>query len=409
MPPLTRVLAGALLLAVAAAAQERPPALVDVAPVVQENIALERRFVGTVRPRRISIVGSETAGRVVDYPLREGQRVKRGEALATLDTAAVDIRIRAAQAELKLRQVMLRELRNGSRPEEIANAKAVVVRAEAEIELRKWRHESATKLFRNQTISEDEVKETLFALRAAEARLIEARSSLALAEQGPRKERVEQAEVQVVIREAEVARLIDEKQRHVARAPFDGYVVRISTEVGQRLAAGDSIATIAELDEVEVLVPVPTAAANRLRTGGTVTVVIASLPAKESRLAGTLVAIVPQADERGRTIPVRVRIKNPIVNGVPRLKAGMLAMAILPVGDAAPTLLVPKDAIVLGGASPIVYVVSEQNTAQPVPVELGAGHGERIAVRGNLQVGAKVVVRGNERLHPGRKIRIRNG
>ena len=94
---------------------------------------------------------------------------------------------------------------------------------------------------------------------------------------------------------------------------------------------------------------------------------------------------------------------------MPRLKAGDLAIAILPVGDAAPTLLVPKDAIVLGGPAPIVYVVGEDSSVRPVPVELGAGHGERIAVQGQLQPGAKVVVRGNERLTPGRKIRARNG
>ena len=396
-----------LLCTLPAGAQGQPPALVDVAPVVEETVAVSRRFVGTVRPRRISIVGSEANGRVIDYPLREGQRVKKGDVLAKLDPTALGIRMRAAQAEMKLRQVMLAELKNGSRPEEIAEAKAVVARVEAEIELRKWRHESAAKLFRNQTISEDEVKETLYTLRAAEARLVEARSVLALTEQGPRKERVLQAEVQVEIRKAEVDRLADELTRLVARAPFDGYVVKTSTELGQRVSAGDPIATLAELDRVEVVVPVPTAAASRLRTGGPVTVSVASLPANQSRFTGTLVAIVPLADERGRTIPVRVLIKNRVVDGVPVLKAGTLALAILPVGDAAPTLLVPKDAIVLGGAAPIVYVVGPDNAAMPVAVVLGAGHGTRVAVTGNLQAGAQVVVRGNERLHPGRKIQVR--
>ena len=46
----------------AAVAQGMPPALVDVAKAEIAEVALARRFVGTIRPRRISVVGSETGG-----------------------------------------------------------------------------------------------------------------------------------------------------------------------------------------------------------------------------------------------------------------------------------------------------------------------------------------------------------
>jgi multidrug efflux pump subunit AcrA (membrane-fusion protein) len=69
--------------------------------------------------------------------------------------------------------------------------------------------------------------------------------------------------------------------------------------------------------------------------------------------------------------------------------------------------MVPKDAIVLGGTSPLVIVVETAEgkktagTARPVPVTLGISTGDLIQVDGQLRAGQLIVVRGNERLRPG--------
>jgi len=396
-----------LLPAIAVAQQERPPALVDVAKAEIVEAALARKFVGTIRPKRVSIVGSETGGRIVEYPLREGMRVEKGAVLAVHDAKAIELEIVAKRAELRLSKELLQELLNGSRPEEITQAKSKVAREEADIELRKWRYANALRLFQNETISEDEVKETLFALRSAEARRQESLAMLKLVQDGPRKERIQQARAQVAFREAQVALLEDSLTRHTVRAPFTAYVVRTSTELGERLSPGDPILTLAELDEVEAVIPIPNAAADLLRPGAVATVEIPSLPLKDRRFTGKIVAIVPQAEERGRTLPVKIRIQNPMIDGIPRLKAGTLAVAVLAVGPKVPTLLVPKDAIVLGGRAPMVYVVGEDGSVAPVPVAIGAGFGERVGIVGNVPDGATVVVRGNERLRPGQKVRAR--
>ena len=75
--------------------------------------------------------------------------------------------------------------------------------------------------------------------------------------------------------------------------------------------------------------------------------------------------------------------------------------------------LVPKDAIVLGGVRPLVFVVdlSQQKrssgTVRPVPVTLGVSSGDLIQVIGPLDAGEQVVVRGNERLRAGQEITFR--
>jgi multidrug efflux pump subunit AcrA (membrane-fusion protein) len=119
---------------------------------------------------------------------------------------------------------------------------------------------------------------------------------------------------------------------------------------------------------------------------------------------GEVVAIVPQADVQARTFPVKVRVHNETTGDVPLLKAGMYARAMLSTGAKRSALLVPKDALVLGGQQPVVYIVEsadgKQGTASPVPVRLGVADGSLIQVIGPIAPNQLVVVQGNERLMP---------
>jgi multidrug efflux pump subunit AcrA (membrane-fusion protein) len=124
---------------------------------------------------------------------------------------------------------------------------------------------------------------------------------------------------------------------------------------------------------------------------------------------GRVVRIVPQADVLSRSFPVQIALENTVVDGATVLRGGMLARAWLPVGRAASVKVVPKDALVLGGPTPVIFVVDGTNAATPpvagtvraVPVELGAAVGGNVEVRSDIEPGRLVVVRGNERLRPG--------
>jgi multidrug efflux pump subunit AcrA (membrane-fusion protein) len=73
-------------------------------------------------------------------------------------------------------------------------------------------------------------------------------------------------------------------------------------------------------------------------------------------------------------------------------------------GDPEPALMVPKDAVVNQAGSRMVYRVGDDDTVEPVPVEVGSAAGDWYAVTGPLEAGQRVVTRGNERLRPGQKV-----
>lgn len=150
-----------------------------------------------------------------------------------------------------------------------------------------------------------------------------------------------------------------------------------------------------------------------LRPGGDVRLEFDAVP--QQSWTGTILRVVPQADLLSRSFPVRIAVENRIVDGTPQLKGGMLARAWLPVGETGSATVVPKDALVLGGPRPVVFVIDPSdgggtsgNTAagsvRPVEVAVGAAVGGGVEVRGPLQPGTLVVVRGNERLRPGTSV-----
>jgi len=390
---------------------QRPPAiLVAVSPVVEREVAASQTFVGTVMPLRRAVVGSAVDGRVIEYPLDEGDRVERGQTLAQLLTDTILLELAAAEAELELRKQALAELENGTRPEEIEQAKARMIAAQARAQYTAARRQRADQLFQQrQAMSEEERDEIIAQAVEAEQAYHEAEAAYQLAVQGPRQEQIAQARAQVAMQQAAVDRLKDQIAKHTVTARFAGYVVAQHTEVGAWVRQGDPVAEVAALDEVEIVAQVVEQYVPYLHTGMTVSVQIPAVPGPPQ--SGIVTAIVPQADVQARTFPVKIRVKNQITDDGPLIKSGMYARVLLPTGSRQVAMLVLKDALVLGGPQPVVFVVeaaadAKQGKVRPVPVHLGISDGNMIQVTGALQPGQMVVVRGNERLQPYMEVHI---
>ena len=172
------------------------------------------------------------------------------------------------------------------------------------------------------------------------------------------------------------------------------------------MSRGGLVARIAELDTVEIETQVPESSIASLRVGADVRLDFDAAP--DRAWIGKVARIVPQADLRSRSFPVRIQLENRVVDGVPLLKGGMLARAWLPVGAMDNVTVVPKDALVLGGPIPIVFCIDSADgktgTVRPVEIALGSAIEGHVAVRSGLQPGLLVVVRGNERLRPGMQV-----
>jgi RND family efflux transporter MFP subunit len=386
------------------AAAQRGPTLVVVSRAVEREIDVTQTFVGTVMPLKKAIIGSAVDGRVVAYPRNAGDRVKDQEILAQLLTDTIQLEWEAAEAERQLRQQQLAELENGTRREEIDQAQARMIGAEATMRYQQARRARTEAMYaNNRAVSEEERDAAVSAAIAAEQAYIEAREAHRLAVAGPRKEQIAQASAAVAVQQATANRLKDLIEKHTIRSRFSGYVTAEHTEVGQWVKQGDPVAEVMALDEVEIVAQVVEQYVPFIRVGMTVPVEVPAIAGRS--FIGTVTAIVPQADVQARTFPVQVRVPNELVDEQPLIKAGMYARVTLPSGRKQSAVLVPKDALVLGGPQTVVFVVApaadgRAGRARPVPVETGAAWNGSIQIHRGLSAGQLVVVQGNERLPP---------
>jgi HlyD family secretion protein len=401
---------------VPAAAQPAGPVPVVAGRVATMDLASGQSFVGTVLPARTSDVGSAVDGRLVEFPIVDGQHVADGEPIAGLLRGLLEIERRGAAAELERRRQELAELKAGSRPEEIDQARALVAGFEARMAYAKSRLARLARLAERGTSTVDEFQDAQTDLQAIEAQLAGSKAALALAEAGPRAEQIAQAAAAVAAQEAEVERIDDQLGKHTIRAPFAGWVVERFTEKGQWLSRGGLVARIAELDRVKIVAQVPEMSVRFLKPGTEVRLEFDAAPDQE--WIGQLARVVPQADVLSRSFPVEILLENRVSDGQPVLQGGMLARAWLPVGKTGSVTVVPKDAVVLGVSRPFVYVIdvaaggagsapaaaATTGTVRPVEVSLGAAVEGHVEIRGGLEPGQLVVTRGNERLRPGMSV-----
>jgi len=359
-----------------------------------------------VLPLKRAIVGSAVDGRVVELAAEEGQRVEKNQPLVQLLTNTIDLELVAAKAELELRKQQLAEFENGSRPNDIERVNARMLSAQARMAYTKAQRDRLENLRSSRAISQEELDEARTLATQAEQSFYESQAAYELAVEGPRLERIAQARAQMAIQQAVVYQIEDRISKYTIISRFDGYVVAKHVEEGAWAKAGDPVMEVVALDEVDVEAFVTEQNVPYIELGMSVRVEIPALP--ERAFLGAVTAIVPQADTRARTFPIKIRVKNVITEAGPLLKAGMYARVELPTGSLQQALMVPKDALVLGGTQPLVYVVErgdgKQGMATAVPVTLGVAAPNSIQVRGSLQAGQWVVVEGNERLRHGQAV-----
>jgi multidrug efflux pump subunit AcrA (membrane-fusion protein) len=390
--------------------QEKPPApapaLVHVSKAYEGSIAPTSEFVGTTLPLRRTVVGSAVDGRVVQLAVEVGHEVKEGEAVAQLLTKTLEIELAAARSEYKLREAELLELKNGALPEEIAQAKSRLTAAEVRRDYLRKRLDRMTRLdVGNGIVSDDELQEVQSLLDAGEELVSEAKEGLQLLQRGTRPERIEAAEARLEQQKSLVELLEDRLAKYTVRAPFSGFVIRELTEAGYWLSQGSAVVEIIQIDEVEVEVYVPESYIRFVKVGEAATLKFDALPDVAEPIIGRIVSIVPEAETRSRTFPVRVRVKNPRGDNGYLVKPGMLAKCALPVGASKRATLIPKDALVLGQVGSQIKQIID-GKVRTVNVQLGISQGSNVEVVDGLKPGDVVAVFGNERLRDGETVRI---
>lgn len=238
-------------------------------------------------------------GRVDSIVVDEGDRVRRGQALAALDQTILDARTGQADAEVEAAAAELARLRSGSRPQEIAQAGARLAAAEVAYQAAQRDFERRRPLVGPGAISRDLWTQTVAQRDRAAAQRAEAREALSLARAGARSEDVAAAQARLAA--ARAARQSAATDLSDARlvAAVDGTVVTRAVEPGAIVQGGQTVLTLSIDRPLRVRAYVAETDLSRISPGMAVTVTADGNP---RRYRGTIGHIASQAEFTPKTV-----------------------------------------------------------------------------------------------------------
>ncbi len=306
-------------------------------PAGEEDLALY----GTVDLRQVELPFKDSE-RVAAVLVQEGDRVKKGQVLARLETARLEPKLAEAEAAVEATHHVIDKLRNGTRPEEIAQARANVEANKAAVAQARQqadRLNTLSKRSEGRAVSSQDLDNAQAALQVAQAKLVVAEKTLDLALAGPRKEDIATAEARLKASEAQVASLRQMLVDSELRSPVDGVVRTRIVEPGEIAFPQKPVVSLAVMDPKWVRAYVSEVYLGKLRLGMPVTVTVDSFPDRPfeawigfiSPVAEFTPKSVQTEDLRTSLVyEVRVFVKDPSDH----LRLGMPATVHLPNGGA---------------------------------------------------------------------------
>jgi HlyD family secretion protein len=274
---------------------------------------------GDVDLRQVDLAFNDS-GRIAAVDVQEGDRVKRGEILARLDTSRLEPQVEEAEATAAAQRDVVARMHHGSRPQEIAEARANVESAAADAANARRQYERLKTLAANAVVSQQNLDNAKAALDIAEAKLDVNQKVLDLAVAGPRPEDIAQAEAELRADEAQAAFLRQQLADTQLAAPAEAVVRSRLMEPGEMASPQRPVFSLAVIDPKWVRAYVAEADLGKLRMGMPASIVIDSFP--DQRFKGWVGFVSPVAEFTPKNVEteelrtslvyeVRVFVKDP--------------------------------------------------------------------------------------------------
>ncbi len=358
----------------AIAAKPQPVVTVTTAPAVFASLVRTLEVTGSISAWDPLAIGAEANGlRIERVLVEEGDRVRRGQVLATLNDDILQAQLVQARARVASAEVTVNQRRSA-----LSKSQATYREAQANLE----RYQS---LGKQGAISSQEVLARETVAQGAKADLDTAQLNVTFAQSEKLENRAQIAQLQAQLDQTRIV------------APDDGMIARRDARLGEIVSSGKVLFTIVRNNRLELRAQVPEVDLPKIGPGQAVQVT--SDADRSLSVAGRVRQITPQVDERTRLGVVRIDV--PSVNG---LRPGMFVRGQVQLGRQS-VLMVPSQAVLSREDSNQVYVLAGEQ-ARARTVLTGGRNGNSIEIKSGLKPGERVIVAGAGYLKDGDYVRL---
>ena len=288
-----------------------------------------------------SLVSFKVQGRITALPVEEGQQVGQGALLARLEDADYKQRVRMDEAGVRVRESDLALTLAGTREQEVKAAQQAMIDAQADLEQKKLDSDRAQRLFAKDEVTAQERDLTATAVKRAEANFKASQQRYNEAVEGSRKEEIAIARANLNQASANLGLSQVNLDYTILRAPSAGVITVRQAELGEVVAPGSPVVTLADLDHIWLRAYIAETDLGRIHWGQEATVTTDTYPGKQYR--GRISFISSNAEFTPKSVQTNkervtlvYRIKIDIDNLNHELKPGMPADAHIVLAAAGP-------------------------------------------------------------------------
>ena len=334
-----------------------PAASVTVEAAKAQDVPLYIEEIGTTAPREYVAVQSQVAGQVQELHFTDGQELKKGDLLFTIDP-------RPFQAA-------------------VAQAEATAAQRRAELELAKQDFDRIKDLVATRAISQQEFDQKKNAVAVSEAQV-----------------KAADAAVQTAKLNLDYCSI---------RSPIDGRAGQRMVDPGNIVKVNDqTMLVIQRLDPIYADFTITERDLPRVRehmTGDHKLKAQVSVPGDAGEPRAGELTFLDTAVQAGAG---RVKLRATLPNAERHFWAGQFVNVRLVLEVKKDAVLVPSQSIQIGQIGPFVYVVDAKSTAVMRPIKQGQRQGEWVVVDSGVSAGENVVTTGQKFVAPGAPVRIAN-
>lgn len=323
-------------------------AIVETAKIKEGYAHSFTQFTGSIHFEENSDISTQIEGLVEDVFFTAGDRVKKGQLLATLDSEILDASMEALQNR---------------------HDSLVLKHAQSKKEFDRYQ-----KLLARETISRKLYDDGYYAMESLKSEVREI--------------------------ESELKKLKISKQQKQIKAPFGGVITQKMIQKGQWLNPGSVLANLVSTESVNVLFDVPSKYIANLQHETPY-----ELTLNDKTYHAKLYAAIPLGDSLTRMFPIKFQLN---IEQDRFVFDGMEAHVKIPNASKQKILFLPRDAVIKRFNKDVVFVVAD-NKAKMVAVEIVSYEKSVLGIKSSqLTVGDEVIVKGNERVAPMQPLKIAN-
>ena len=262
-------------------------------------------------------VASKVIGRVAWIGVEKGDKVKAGQVLVRLEDDEYRAQLDQARGQLANLEAHLAELMHGSRPEEIAVARANLGQAKADLENALVTLNRTKRLVSEGVLSKQSLDDAQAKYDSAFAHVNSLQKTLDLAVLGPRQEEIDAMRGQVLQAKGAVAYAQTQHENTVIRAPVTGTVLERAVEKGEFLTTmfvGDKgakgyVVALADLNDLQVELDISQNDFAKLTPKQKGIVTTDAFP--DRKYDGIIYEVSPEANRQKATVQIKVKVLNP--------------------------------------------------------------------------------------------------